>query len=157
MRVGLGFDVHPFGGEGPVVLGGVAVDADRGLAGTSDADVAAHAIADALLGAAALGDLGVHFPESEAGWHGADSMALLKEVVALLAGRGQQPHNVDVTIVAQSVRIAPHREEMRHRLAEVLGIEVSAVSVKATTTDLLGAIGRDEGIAALAVVAVEER
>lgn len=157
MRVGLGFDVHPFGGEGPVVLGGVAVDADRGLAGTSDADVAAHAIADALLGAAALGDLGVHFPESEAGWHGADSMALLKEIVALLAGRGQQLHNVDVTIVAQSVRIAPHREEMRHRLAEVLGIEVSAVSVKATTTDHLGAIGRDEGIAALAVVAVEER
>jgi 2-C-methyl-D-erythritol 2,4-cyclodiphosphate synthase len=157
MRVGLGFDAHRFGGEGPIVLGGVVFATDRGLEGTSDADVASHAVADALLGAAALGDLGAHFPASDERWNGADSMALLERVVALLADAGQQPSNVDVTVVAQSVRISPHREEMRHRLADVLAIDISAVSVKATTTDHLGAIGRDEGIAALAVATITER
>lgn len=157
MRAGLGFDAHRFGGEGPIVLGGVVVAADRGLEGTSDADVAVHAVADALLGAAALGDLGEHFPASDERWKGADSMTLLERSVVLLADVGYRPHNVDVTLVAQSVRIAPYREEMRHRLADVLAIDISAVSVKATTTDHLGAIGRDEGVAALAVATITDR
>ena len=157
MRVGIGFDAHRFGGPGPIVMAGVVVAPDRGLEGTSDADVAAHAVADALLGAAALGDVGTHFPASDERWHGADSMVLLDRVVGLLAAAGHVPRNVDVTVIAQSVRIAPYREEMRHRIADVLAIDVAAVSVKATTTDHLGAIGRDEGIAALAVATVEKR
>ncbi len=157
MRVGLGFDVHRFGGSGPVTLAGVVVPSDRGLEGTSDADVAAHAVADALLGAVALGDLGSHFPSSDPRWEGANSMGLLVQVVALLAEAGHAPGNVDLTVVSQSVHVAPHRAAMRTNLASVLAVGVGAVSVKATTTDHIGAIGRDEGVAAIAVATIVER
>lgn len=156
MRVGLGFDAHRFGGTPPLRLAGVVVSDRRGLEGTSDADVVAHAVADALLGAAALGDLGVHFPSSDPSVRGMDSMRLLRRVVELLAEAGHRPSNVDVVVVAQSVRVAPHREEMRRRLAATLGLDHSRVSVKATTTDRMGAVGRDEGIAAQAVATITD-
>ena len=152
MRTGFGFDVHAFGGEPPLVLCGVVVDRGRGLAGTSDADAAAHAVGDALLGAAALGDLGTHFPSDDPAFQGSDSMELLAHIVDLAAAGDLAVSHVDLTIVSQSVRIAPHRNAMRARLAEVLRVPVAAVSVKATTTDGLGAIGHDEGLAAVAVV-----
>lgn len=155
MRVGFGFDAHRFGGGGPLKLAGVIVAEDRGLEGTSDADVAAHAVADALLGAAAKGDLGDHFPSGDATWEGADSMHLLARVVALVTDAGHRPRSLDLTVIAQSVRIAPHREAMRTRLAAVLGVGVDAVSVKATTTDGMGSIGADEGIAATATVVAD--
>ena len=157
IRVGAGLDVHAFGGPGPLRLGGVVVDEARGLVGTSDADVALHALADALLGAAALGDLGTHFPSDDPRWAGADSAELLAAVVERVAGAGYEVVNCDLTIVAATVRVAPHREAMRRRIAELLGVDVDAVSVKATTTDGLGAVGRDEGIAAWAVAALRPR
>ncbi len=154
MRVGFGFDAHRTGGDGPLKLAGVEVAADRGLIGTSDADVAVHALIDALLGAAALGDIGTYFPSSDLRWEGADSLDLLAEVVATVTGAGYQIDSVDLTIVAQNVRVAPHREAMRTRLAEVLGTPVDSVSVKATTTDALGFLGRDEGVGATAVTVI---
>jgi len=157
IRVGQGVDVHAIGGDGPMVLLGVEVDAPNGLVGTSDADVAAHAVADALLGAAAMGDLGDHFPSDDSRWEGADSMQLLEAVVFSVAEAGWTPHNVDVTIMVQSVRIGPYRKAMQASLADVLGIEPTAVSVKATTTDGLGLVGRDEGAVAAAIVSLVER
>ncbi len=148
-------DVHRFGGRGPLVLAGVEVTRDRGLVATSDGDVACHALADALLGAAALGDLGSHFPSDDPTWSGAASTLILEKVVSLLAIAGYAPVAIDVTIVCQTVPIAPHREEMRSVLARVLGVETEAVSVKATTTDGLGFLGRDEGIAAYAVATIQ--
>ena len=153
-RIGWGFDAHRFGGKGPVVLAGVVVDQTRGIEATSDGDVVAHAVADALLGALALGDIGMHFPSSDPEMDGADSMDLLSKVVRIIEDRGSLIGNVDVTVVAQSVRIGPHRDEMRDRLAATLRIDRSSVSVKATTTDGMGSIGRDEGIAVAAVVTV---
>ena len=152
MRVGWGFDVHRFGGDPPVLFAGVAADLDRGLMGTSDADVVAHAVADALLGAAALGDLGSLFPSSDPRWHGADSMGLLRSVVGRFHAEELRVGHLDVTIIAESVRLAPVREAVRAALADTLNVEVGAVSVKATTTDGLGFLGRDEGVAATAVV-----
>lgn len=154
MRTGIGLDVHAFGGTPPVLLCGVPADELRGLGGTSDADVAAHAVCDALLGAAALGDMGTHFPSSDDAYHGADSMELLAQVVAMVKGAALHIDHVDLTVISQSVLVGPHREEMRRNLAGALGVEVGAVSVKATTTDGLGAIGRDEGVAALAVASL---
>ncbi|HEX2368244.1 MAG TPA: 2-C-methyl-D-erythritol 2,4-cyclodiphosphate synthase [Acidimicrobiia bacterium] len=154
--MGWGFDAHRFGGDPPIVLAGIVVDPDRGLVATSDGDVAAHAVADALLGAAALADLGELFPSSDPRWEGADSMSLLAEVVRLTGKEGWEVAHVDVTVVAQSVRVAPHREGMRRSLADVLGVAEEVVSVKATTTDHMGSIGRDEGVAAVAVVTVVE-
>ena len=151
MKVGWGFDSHRFGGEPPVLLAGVAADHDRGLLGTSDGDVVAHAVADALLGAAALGDLGGFFPSSDPQWHGADSMNLLRIVVDRVHEAGLEVNHLDVTLVAESVRLTPVREAVRVALAEVLAVEVGVVSVKATTTDGLGFLGRDEGVAAVAV------
>jgi 2-C-methyl-D-erythritol 2,4-cyclodiphosphate synthase len=151
VRVGWGCDAHRFGGDGPLIIGGVELAADRGLLATSDGDVAFHAIADAVLGAAALGDLGTHFPSSDERWHGADSAALLSRVVEMTGEQGLSVTGVDVTIIAQSIRISPYREAMRLRLAEILGIPEDRVSVKATTTDGMGFLGRDEGIAAVAV------
>jgi 2-C-methyl-D-erythritol 2,4-cyclodiphosphate synthase len=136
------------------VLAGIVADHDRGLAATSDGDVAAHAMADALLGAAALADLGELFPSIDPRWEGADSMSLLAEVVRLTREQGWVSAHVDLTVVAQSVRVAPHRAAMRRSLAEVLGVAEEVVSVKATTTDHMGSIGRDEGVAAVAVVTV---
>jgi 2-C-methyl-D-erythritol 2,4-cyclodiphosphate synthase len=152
-RIGQGYDVHAFSDDAdrPLVLGGVPVEG-RGLAGHSDADVVTHALADALLGAAGLGDLGQHFPSTDAAWSGADSVALLLEVVAMVGRAGYRVVNADCTVVAQAPRLAPHTAAMAERLGEALG---SPVSVKATSTDGLGSIGRGEGIAALAVVLLE--
>lgn len=151
-RVGWGFDAHRFGGDPPVVLAGVDVSSTRGVLATSDGDVAAHAVIDALLGAAALGDLGSHYPSSEEKWHGANSMDLLARAARMAADAGVRSESVDLTIIAQAERVAPHREAMRSNLASVLGLEIGAVSVKATTTDGMGFIGAGEGIAAVAVV-----
>jgi 2-C-methyl-D-erythritol 2,4-cyclodiphosphate synthase len=134
-----------------VLLAGVPADPTRGLLGTSDADVVAHAVADALLGAAALGDLGSFFPSADPQWQGADSMELLRNVMERVNDAGLQVTHLDVTLVAESVRLDPVREAVRFALAEVLAVEPGAVSVKATTTDGLGFLGRDEGVAAIAV------
>ncbi len=153
-RVGFGYDVHRFGGDGPVVLGGVEIDHPVGLVGTSDADVAVHAVCDAFLGAAALGDLGTLFPSDDERWQGANSLELLAQCIGRVRTAGFDPGNVDVTIVAEEVRVAPHREAMRTNLAVTLQIPLPSVSVKATTTDGLGSIGAGEGIAAHAVAVV---
>ena len=150
MRVSWGFDAHRLGGQPPVLLAGVVVDADRGVLATSDGDLVAHAVADALLGVAGLGDLGSHFPSSDPRWEGADSMDLLRSVVAMCPEL--KVSYVDVTVIAQDVRVAPHRAAIRDALAGVLGVPGELVSVKATTTDGMGAIGAGEGIAATAVV-----
>ncbi len=154
VRVGQGFDAHRFQPSGTVILGGVVVDTTRGVDATSDGDVAAHAVADALLGAAALGDLGQHFPSTDPVWSDADSMALLADVVGMLAASELRCTSVDVTVIAERVRVAPHREPIRAAFAAVLELPVDRVSVKATTTDHLGWLGRDEGLAALAVAVV---
>lgn len=154
VRIGNGLDVHPFADDPsrPLRLAGVAVPGGPGLAGHSDADVAAHAVADALLGAAGLGDLGVRFGTDRPEVAGADSADLLAAVVEDVTAAGWTVGNLDLTVVAQRPRLAPHREAMRVRLAAILRLEVAATSVKFTTTDHLGAIGRGEGIAAWAVV-----
>ena len=156
MRVGWGCDVHRFGGPGPTLLGGVVVDAERGVEATSDGDVLAHATADALLGAAALGDLGALFPSGDPRWRGGDSMALLAEVAARVGAAGYRVTSLDATVVAERVRVAPHREAIRLRLAGVLGVDPRAVSVKATSTDGLGFLGGDEGLAAVVVAVLAE-
>ena len=156
MRVGWGLDAHRFGGPGPTLLAGVAVDGSRGVEATSDGDVLAHAAADALLGAAALGDLGTLFPSGDSRWRGADSMGLLAEVVRRVAGAGYRVASLDATVIAERVRVAPHREPIRDRLAAVLGVDPGVVSVKATSTDGLGFLGRDEGLAAVVVVVLTE-
>lgn len=154
VRIGQGIDVHPFGDDAdrPLVLCGVTVRGAPGLEGHSDADVGAHAVADALLGALALGDLGSWFGVDRPEVAGADSLGLLAEVAARMAAEGWRLGNLDVTLLAQRPRLADHREAMRARLAEALGADVADVSVKFTTTDRLGTIGRGEGIAATAVV-----
>ncbi len=152
LRVGLGFDAHRFGGTPPLILGGVIVDPARGLEATSDGDAAAHAVSDALLGAVGLGDMGTHFPSSDERWRGADSMLMLYTVLKLVRASGWCVNNVDLTIIAQDVRIDPHRQAIRLALADLL--ETEAVSVKATTTDSMGFTGRGEGLAALAMVTV---
>jgi len=147
-------DVHRLGGDPPILLAGVEVDQERGVIATSDGDVVAHAVADALLGAAALGDLGTFFPSSDPQWTNADSMGLLRRVVGLADVMKWRPSVCDVTAVSESVRVAPFREEVRAALAGALGLSVGQVSVKATTTDGLGWVGRDQGIAAVAAVTV---
>jgi 2-C-methyl-D-erythritol 2,4-cyclodiphosphate synthase len=156
MRVGSGLDVHPFGSDGdrPLRLAGVEVLGAPGLEGHSDADVAAHAVADALLGACALGDLGSRFGVGRPELAGADSLRLLAEVLADVGAEGYEVGNVDLTIVAQRPRLAAHRDQMRANLAGVLQVQVDRVSVKATTTDRLGTVGRGEGIAAWATCTV---
>ena len=152
LRVGWGFDAHRFGGPPPVLVGGVPIEHPRGVDATSDGDVAAHALTDAMLGAAALGDIGMHFPSTDPAWRDADSLEFVRESVRMAGEAGVEPIHVDVTVVAESLRIAPHREAIRRQLAGALGIEIAAVSVKATTTDGMGFVGRDEGIAAMAVL-----
>ena len=154
VRVGWGFDAHRFGGLGPIRLAGVVVDDTRGVEATSDGDLVAHAVADALLGSLALGDLGTRFPSSDPEMEGIDSMEILARVGRKIEDRAHLIHNVDVTVVSQSVRIEPHRDEMRQWLASVLRVDRSAVSVKATTTDSMGSIGADEGLAVAAVVTI---
>ena len=151
-RVGWGFDVHPLTGDPPVVLGGVIVDTTLGVEATSDGDVAAHAVCDAVLGAANLGDIGMHFPSSDPRWHGTASLDFVRASVRMTRAAGVAVDFVDVTVVAQSIRVSPHRQAIRQGLSEALGIDPAAVSVKATTTDGLGLVGRGEGIAAMATV-----
>jgi 2-C-methyl-D-erythritol 2,4-cyclodiphosphate synthase len=149
-RVGQGFDVHPWSDEPgrPLVLGGIVLPGERGLAGHSDADVVAHAVADALLGAAGLGDIGAHFPDTDARWRGADSLTLLAHVVGLVQAEGWSVANVDTTVVVETPKLAPHKAAMEERLAGVVG---APVSVKAKRAEGLGALGRGEGVGCFAV------
>ncbi|HSM44142.1 MAG TPA: 2-C-methyl-D-erythritol 2,4-cyclodiphosphate synthase [Acidimicrobiia bacterium] len=156
-RVGWGFDAHRLDGHPPLRLGGVVVSDTEGVTATSDGDVVAHAVTDALLGACVLGDLGEHFPSDDPGSRGADSMGLLGEAVAMATNSGWQTSHVDVTVVAQAIRVAPHRGKIARNLAHVLGVADDAVSVKATTTDGLGFIGEGHGLAAIAVLTVVSR
>jgi 2-C-methyl-D-erythritol 2,4-cyclodiphosphate synthase len=153
-RVGWGFDAHALNDHPPVILGGVVVSDIVGVEATSDGDVLAHAVADALLGACVLGDIGHHFPSDDPSLAGADSMVFVRQAATMAVAAGWQPTHVDVTVVAQSVIVSPHRSQIAVNLAETLGLEVSSVSVKATSTDGLGFIGKDRGIAAVAVVTV---
>jgi 2-C-methyl-D-erythritol 2,4-cyclodiphosphate synthase len=155
MRIGQGYDVHALVAGRKLVMGGVEIAHDRGLAGHSDADVLLHAICDALLGAASLGDIGIHFPDTDPGYEGASSRTLLKEVGRKIAAQGYRIVNIDCTIVAQAPRMAPHVARMIGNIAADLGLKPAAVSVKATTTEKLGYIGREEGIAAQAIALIE--
>jgi 2-C-methyl-D-erythritol 2,4-cyclodiphosphate synthase len=148
VRIGIGYDSHRFGGSGPLLLGGVEVDHDAGLDGHSDADVLTHAVIDALLGAAGLGDLGTHFPPDEEQWRDADSLDLLRTVVGMLDG---PVANVDATVICEAPRLGPRRAEMESNLTEALG---APVNVKATTNEGMGFVGRGEGIAAIAVALI---
>ncbi|MCP4547192.1 MAG: 2-C-methyl-D-erythritol 2,4-cyclodiphosphate synthase [bacterium] len=157
VRTGLGFDSHRIAAERPLILGGVAIpSAVGGLAGHSDADVLVHALMDALLGAAALGDIGRHFPDTDDTWRGADSMKLLARVLELLTGKSLRPRHTDITLVAEKPKLQPHIEAIRANLAEALELPLDCVSVKATTNEGMGALGRGEGMAAMAVATLEE-
>ncbi len=153
MRVSWGFDAHQFGGPPPLLLAGVVVDENRGVYATSDGDVVAHAVADALLGACGLGDMGSHFPSSDERWTGANSLDLLARVLEMCAGAVIE--YVDVTVIAEAIPVAPHRQAIRDNLAKVLAIDPDLIAVKATSTDGMGFMGRDEGLAAAALVTVE--
>lgn len=155
MRIGHGYDVHRLVADRKLIMGGVDIPWERGLLGHSDADVLLHAIADALLGALAMGDIGKHFPDSDPAFKGADSMKLLGHVVGLVRGRGYQVGNLDATIIAQQPKMAPHIQAMRENIARVCGVEVDRINVKATTEEGLGFTGSGEGISAHAVVLME--
>ena len=152
MRIGSGFDVHVFGPGDSVMLGGVRVAHTRGVVAHSDGDVVLHALCDALLGAAGLGDIGQHFSDRDPRWRGADSAVFVTEVLAMVRAQGLAPANADVTVISQAPKIAPHRDAMRRRIAQLLQLDETRVNVKATTTEGLGFLGRAEGIAAQAVV-----
>ncbi len=154
LRIGIGFDAHKFAPNRPLKLCGVNVPHEQGLIGHSDADVALHALCDALLGALALGDIGQHFPDTDPHFKDADSSTFVQTVMSLVRERGWRVNNVDITIIAQVPKLAPYRELMRERVANLLEVEISAVSVKATTTNHMGFIGRKEGIAAIAIVSL---
>lgn len=152
IRIGQGFDVHAFGEGDHVVIGGVRIPHERGVVAHSDGDVAIHALCDAMLGALALGDIGQHFPPSDARWKDADSRAFLRHCNDLIGQRGWSVGNADITVICERPKIGPHAQDMRERLAADMGIGIDAVSVKATTSEKLGFTGRGEGIAAQAVV-----
>ncbi len=153
-RIGQGYDVHALVKGRPLIIGGVTIPHAKGLAGHSDADVLLHAIADACLGAAALGDIGNHFPDADERWRGANSLKLLSYVVERVYAAGFKPVNVDATIIAQQPKMAPHIETMRENIAKSVGVAIGAVNVKATTTEKLGFVGGEEGIEAQAVVLI---
>ena len=155
MRIGHGYDVHKLVPGRKLIIGGVEIPHHLGLLGHSDADVAAHALSDALLGAAALGDIGQHFPDNDPAYAGADSLVLLAKVAELLKAEGWRVENVDVTILAQRPKMKPHIPRMRENFARAMGVPVTSVSVKATTEESLGFTGREEGIAAHAVALIE--
>ena len=155
MRVGWGFDAHQLDDRGPLVLGGISVAEDVGVIATSDGDLVLHALTDALLGAAALGDLGMHFPSSDPQWEGADSAIFVTRALEMAAATGLGVAGVDITVISEEVRVAPHRDRIRQRIAELLGVSASLVSVKATTTDGLWFSSSKRGIAAAAVVSLE--
>ncbi len=154
---GIGYDSHRLAAGRRLLIGGVEIPYERGLDGHSDADVLAHALSDALLGAAGLGDIGEHFPDSDERWRDADSIVLLEAVVAMLAERGLAPVNVDCTVIMEAPKLAPHRGAIRVRLAAALGLAPERVNVKASTGERMGFIGRGEGVAALALAGVEQR
>ncbi|MEX2393237.1 MAG: 2-C-methyl-D-erythritol 2,4-cyclodiphosphate synthase [Actinomycetota bacterium] len=151
MRAGIGFDVHAFDASRPLILGGVTIPGAPGLAGHSDADVISHAIADAILGAAGLGDIGEHFPDSDPRWKDASSIDLLKVVADLVAARSMSVASIDAVVLLEEPKIAPYKHEMRSNIAAALGADPDLVSVKATTTEKLGTVGRGEGAACMAV------
>jgi 2-C-methyl-D-erythritol 2,4-cyclodiphosphate synthase len=154
-RSGIGWDSHRLEAGRPLVVGGVRIpDAERGLAGHSDADVLTHAVIDALLGAAGLGDIGMHFPDTDERWRDADSIELLRAVIAMLRDAGVAPVNVDATVICESPRLSPYRGEMRASLASAVGLPAGAVNVKFTTAERMGFVGRGEGVAALAIATV---
>ncbi len=155
MRVGVGYDAHRFVEGRPLILGGVEIPHPKGLSGHSDADVLLHAISDALLGAAALGDLGVHFPDTDPAWEGSDSQALLRRVVRSVEQAGYGPHNVDATVVLERPKLRPYIETMRENVAGCLEVGIDHISVKATTNEGLGAVGNEEGAVAHAVCSVQ--
>ncbi|HZN27188.1 MAG TPA: 2-C-methyl-D-erythritol 2,4-cyclodiphosphate synthase [Burkholderiales bacterium] len=155
MRIGQGFDIHALVPGRKLVLGGVEIPYERGLAGHSDADALLHAITDALLGAAGLGDIGTHFPDTDPRFRGADSRQLLREVAVLISRNGMRVVNIDSTIIAEAPKLAPHIARMRQNIAADLGVAIGAISVKAKTAEHLGALGRGEGIAAQAVALVD--
>ncbi len=156
MRIGIGYDVHRLTEGRPLILGGVAIDHTLGLDGHSDADVLVHAVIDAMLGAVALGDIGQHFPDTDAEWKGADSLKLLAHVNTVIGEAGYRVGNVDAVVVLQRPKLRPHIDAMRANMAEVLGVEVGQVSVKATTGEKIGFTGREEGAAAHAVCLLVE-
>lgn len=157
IRIGHGLDVHAFGPGDAVVLGGVRIPHSVGVLAHSDGDVVIHALCDALLGALALGDIGQHFPPSDARWKDADSRTFLRHVISLITDRGWQLGNADITVMAELPKVGPHREAIRAALADTIGCSVDRISIKATTTEKLGFLGRGEGLAAEAVVLVERR
>jgi 2-C-methyl-D-erythritol 2,4-cyclodiphosphate synthase len=152
IRIGHGYDVHKFGGSGPIIIAGVEIEHDMGLIAHSDGDVLLHALCDALLGALALGDIGKHFPDTDPTLAGVDSRELLRQVYKLITEQRYELGNVDLTIVAQAPKMAPHIQSMRENISKVLNADISQINVKATTTEELGFTGRKEGIAAYAVV-----
>lgn len=154
MRIGQGIDIHPFDDERPLILGGVRIADTGGLAGHSDADVVLHAVTDALLGAGGAGDIGQYFPSDEERWKGAESSRFVREARSILAERNATVANIDITIIAQKPKIAPHREAIAASIARLLDLNRGQVNVKATTTDHLGFIGRGEGVCAMAIVLV---
>lgn len=157
MRIGHGFDVHKFGGEGPITLAGVKIPYQYGLVAHSDGDVVLHAITDALIGALALGDIGKLFPDTDSKYKGIDSRILLKEVYGIVQAKGYQLVNLDTTIIAQEPQMRPHVDQMRVNIAEDLNVHFDQISVKATTTEQLGFTGRKEGIACEAVVLLSQK
>lgn len=157
IRIGQGFDVHAFGEGDHVFLGGVRIPHERGVVAHSDGDVAIHALCDAMLGALALGDIGQHFPPGDPQWKGADSRAFLRRCNELIGERGWRVGNADITVICERPKVGPHAPAMRELLASDLGVEVTSVSVKATTSEKLGFTGRGEGIAAQAVVLLVQR
>lgn len=157
MRVGTGIDIHAFGPGDSVALGGRRIPHNRGVQAHSDGDVVLHALVDALLGAAALGDIGQHFPDSDPQWKGAESRVFVQATMALLERQGWQVINADITVLAQAPKIAPWREEMRRAIAALLGVGAECVNLKATTPEFLGFVGRNEGLAALATVLIDRR
>jgi len=155
MRIGQGFDVHAFGEGDHVMLGGVRVAHSQGVLAHSDGDVVLHALCDALLGALALGDIGKHFPPSDEKWRGADSRSFVRAVANMLTDRGYALGNADITVICEAPKVGPHAQAMREVIAADLGVDIDAISIKATTTETLGFTGRREGIAALATVLVQ--
>ncbi|MBX2821890.1 MAG: 2-C-methyl-D-erythritol 2,4-cyclodiphosphate synthase [Rhodothermaceae bacterium] len=151
MRVGLGYDVHRLVEDRPLILGGVEIPYEKGLLGHSDADVLLHAISDALLGALALGDIGLHFPDTDERWKGADSAILLKEVYRMVSDKGYQVSNIDTTVALQRPKLRPYIDQIRASIAGILDVEVSCISVKATTTEKLGFVGVGDGASAYAI------
>jgi 2-C-methyl-D-erythritol 2,4-cyclodiphosphate synthase len=156
-RSGIGYDVHRFAEGRRLILGGVEIPFEKGLIGHSDADVLLHAIADALLGAAALGDIGVHFPPTEPKWKDMDSLEIVKHSVALLLEHGWELVNIDASVIAEAPKVNPHAEAMKQRIHEATGLPLDAISIKATTSEGLGFVGRQEGIAAFATAMIAPR